>query len=201
MGISRDNWHKRRKTGGTRKPYHKKRKHDLGHPAATLRLDLAADTVRAGRQQEGRALRLDVDNFSWGSECGTRKTRMTDVVYNAPSNKLVRTEPLVQNCIVLADSTRYRQWNESHWALPLGHTKGAKLTPEEEVFKQKTMTKYDGREKNAIISSLLEEQCQQASSLPARSRPGRCGHPEGCVPEGKDLQFYQVTKVFILKKK
>ncbi|KAF4013484.1 hypothetical protein G4228_004744 [Cervus hanglu yarkandensis] len=38
MGISRDNWHKRRKTGGKRKPYHKKRKYELGRPAANTKI-------------------------------------------------------------------------------------------------------------------------------------------------------------------
>lgn len=37
-GISRDNWHKRRKTGGKRKPYHKKRKYELGRPAANTKV-------------------------------------------------------------------------------------------------------------------------------------------------------------------
>lgn len=38
VGISRDNWHKRRKTGGKRKPYHKKRKYELGRPAANTKV-------------------------------------------------------------------------------------------------------------------------------------------------------------------
>jgi hypothetical protein len=33
-GISRDKWHKRRKTGGRREPIRKKRKFELGRPAA-----------------------------------------------------------------------------------------------------------------------------------------------------------------------
>lgn len=57
----------------------------------------------------------------------TRKTRIIDVVYNASNNELVRTKTLVKNCIVLIDSTPYRQWYESHYALPLGRKKGAKL--------------------------------------------------------------------------
>ncbi|XP_044795053.2 40S ribosomal protein S8-like, partial [Bubalus bubalis] len=134
MGISPDNWHKRRKTGGKRKPYHKKRKYELGRPAANTKIGpRCIHTVRVrGGNKKYRALRLDVGNFSWGSECCTRKTRIIDVVYNASNNELVRTKTLVKNCIVLIDSTPYRQWYESHYALPLGHKKGAKLTPEEE---------------------------------------------------------------------
>ena len=129
MGISRDNWHKRRKTGGKRKPYHKKRKYELGRPAANTKIGpRRIHTVRVrGGNKKYRALRLDVGNFSWGSECCTRKTRIIDVVYNASNNELVRTKTLVKNCIVLIDSTPYRQWYESHYALPLGRKKGAKL--------------------------------------------------------------------------
>ncbi|XP_011306727.1 40S ribosomal protein S8 [Fopius arisanus] len=38
MGISRDHWHKRRATGGKRKPLRKKRKFELGRPAANTKL-------------------------------------------------------------------------------------------------------------------------------------------------------------------
>jgi small subunit ribosomal protein S8e len=59
------------------------------------------------------------------------KNRDRYVVYNASNNDLVQTKTLVKNCIVLIDRTPYQQWYESHYALPLGHKKGAKLTPEE----------------------------------------------------------------------
>ncbi|CAI9178041.1 unnamed protein product [Rangifer tarandus platyrhynchus] len=198
MGISRDNWHKRRKTGGKRKPYHKKRKCELGRPAANTKIGpRRIHTVRVrGGNKKYRALRLDVGNFSWGSECCTRKTRIIDVVYNASNDELVRTKTLVKNCIVLIDSTPYRQWYESHYALPLGRKKGAKLTPEEEEIlnkkrSKKIQKKYDERKKNAKISSLLEEQFQQGKLLACiDSRPGQCGRADGYVLEGKELEFY-----------
>uniref|UniRef100_A0A2K6DXW5 40S ribosomal protein S8 n=1 Tax=Macaca nemestrina TaxID=9545 RepID=A0A2K6DXW5_MACNE len=176
MGISRDNWHKRRKTGGKRKPYHKKRKYELGRPAANTKIGpRRIHTVRVrGGNKKYRALRLDVGNFSWGSECCTRKTRIIDVVYNASNNELVRTKTLVKNCI----------------ALPLGRKKGAKLTPEEEEIlnkkrSKKIQKKYDERKKNAKISSLLEEQFQQGKLLACiASRPGQCGRADGYVLEG-----------------
>ena len=56
-----------------------------------------------------------------------RKTRIIDVVYNASNNELVRTKTLVKNAIVVIDATPFRQWYESHYALPLGRKKGAKL--------------------------------------------------------------------------
>jgi small subunit ribosomal protein S8e len=38
MGISQDSWHKRRKTGAKRNPIHKKRKFELGRPAANTKV-------------------------------------------------------------------------------------------------------------------------------------------------------------------
>uniref|UniRef100_A0A3P8NWL3 Small ribosomal subunit protein eS8 n=1 Tax=Astatotilapia calliptera TaxID=8154 RepID=A0A3P8NWL3_ASTCA len=166
-----DNWHKRRKTGGKRKPYHKKRKYELGRPAANTKVTF----------------------FAGGC---TRKTRIIDVVYNASNNELVRTKTLVKNCIVLVDSLPFRQWYEAHYATPLGRKKGAKLSPEEEEIlnrkrSKKTQKKYDERKKNAKISSLLEEQFQQGKLLACiASRPGQCGRADGYILEGKELEFY-----------
>lgn len=56
-----------------------------------------------------------------------RKTRIIDVVYNASNNELVRTKTLVKNAIVVIDAIPFRQWYESHYALPLGRKKGIKL--------------------------------------------------------------------------
>ncbi|CAO2639566.1 40S ribosomal protein S8 [Lemmus lemmus] len=182
--ISWDNWHKHRKTGG-------KQKYELGRPAANTKIGprrIHKVRVRGGNKKY-RALTLDVGNFSWGSECCTRKTRIIDVVYNASNNELVRTKTLVKNCIVLIDSTPYRQGYESHYALPLGHKK------EEEILNKKRskkiQKKYDERKKNAKISSLLEEQFQLGKLLACiASRPGQCGRADGYVLEGKELEFY-----------
>ena len=56
-----------------------------------------------------------------------RKTRIIDVVYNASNNELVRTKTLVKNAIVVIDATPFRQWYESHYALPLNRKKGTKM--------------------------------------------------------------------------
>ncbi|XP_016301758.1 40S ribosomal protein S8b isoform X2 [Sinocyclocheilus anshuiensis] len=172
MGISRDHWHKRRKTGGKRKQYHKKRKYELGRPPANTKIGpRRIHTVRVrGGNKKYRALRLDSGNSAWGSEGCTRKTRIIDVVYNASNNELVRTKTLVKNCIVLVDSTPFRQWYEAHYAIPLGRKKGAKLTPEEEEIlnkkrSKKVQKKIDGRRKKSKISSLLEEQFLQGKLL------------------------------------
>ncbi|KAK7814973.1 hypothetical protein U0070_024316 [Myodes glareolus] len=158
------------KTRGKRKPYHKKWKYELGRPATNTKIGprhIHTVCVREGNKKY-RALRLDVGNFSWGSECCTRKTRIIDVVYNASNNELVRTKTL----------------------------KGAKLTPEEEEIlnkkrSRKIQKKYDERKKNAKISSLLKEQFQLQKLLACiASRPGQCGRADGYVLEGKELEFY-----------
>ncbi|KAL6092794.1 hypothetical protein STEG23_024903 [Scotinomys teguina] len=155
---------------------------------------MSTSPVGGGNKKYG-ALRLDVANFSWGSECCTRKTRIIDVIYNASNKELVHTKTLVKNCIVPIDSTPYRQWYESQYALPLGHKKRAKLTPEEEEIlnkkrSKKIQTRYDERKKNAKISSLLEEQFQRVRSLACiASRPGQCGGADGYVLEGKELEL------------
>ncbi|NP_001011604.2 40S ribosomal protein S8 [Apis mellifera] len=198
MGISRDHWHKRRATGGKRKPIRKKRKFELGRPAANTKLGpQRIHTVRTrGGNKKYRALRLDTGNFSWGSECTTRKTRIIDVVYNASNNELVRTKTLVKNAIVTIDATPFRQWYEGHYVLPLGRKRGAKLTEaEEEVLNKKRSkkaeAKYKARQRFAKVEPALEEQFATGRVLACiSSRPGQCGREDGYILEGKELEFY-----------
>jgi len=198
MGISRDHWHKRRATGGKRKPIHKKRKYELGRPAANTKIGTKrVHLVRCrGGRIKHRALRLDTGNFSWGSEGTARKTRIVDTVYNASNNELVRTKTLVKGAIVTIDAVPFRQWYEAHYALPLARKKGAKLTEEEEarINKQrskKTAKEYSDRQKMAEVEAHLIEQFQGGRLL-ARiaSRPGQVGRCDGYVLEGKELEFY-----------
>merc|ERR1712198_485600 len=198
MGISRDHWHKRRATGGKRVQPRKKRNFELGRPAANTKLGpQRIHTVRTrGGNKKYRALRLDTGNFSWGSEATARKTRIIDVVYNACNNELVRTKTLVKNAIVVIDAAPFRQWYESHYALPLGRKKGAKLSEaEEKVLNQKrsskTDKKYKERQKEAKVEQALQDQFTTGRVLAAiSSRPGQCGRSDGYVFEGKELEFY-----------
>ncbi|XP_051172881.1 40S ribosomal protein S8 [Leptopilina boulardi] len=198
MGISRDHWHKRRATGGKRKPLRKKRKFELGRPAANTKLGpQRIHTVRTrGGNKKYRALRLDTGNFAWGSEGRARKTRIIDVVYNASNNELVRTKTLVKNAIVTIDATPFRQWYEAHYALPLGRKRGAKLTEaEEETLNKKRSkkceAKYKSRQKFAKVEQALEDQFATGRVLACvASRPGQCGRADGYILEGKELEFY-----------
>merc|ERR1711950_102669 len=198
MGISRDKWHKRRATGGRQNPIRKKRKYELGRPAANTKLGAKRiHTIRTrGGNKKYRALRLDTGNFSWGSEAQARKTRIIDVVYNASNNELVRTKTLVKSAIVQIDAVPFRQWYEAHYATPLGRKKNIKLTEaEEEVLNKKrskkTQKKYDARKVNAKVECAVEEQFSAGRLLAAiSSRPGQCGRADGYILEGKELEFY-----------
>ena len=200
MGISQDNWHKRRKTGGKRNPIHKKRKHELGRPAANTKIGpKRIHLVRCrGGNIKHRGLRLDTGNFAWASEGCTRKTRVIDTVYNASNNELVRTKTLVKGSIITIDAVPFRQWFEAHYAQPLARKKGQKLTEEEEQRIQgatkrskNTEKKYKERQKTSAVEPHLLEQFQSGRLL-ARisSRPGQSGRCDGYILEGKELEFY-----------
>jgi small subunit ribosomal protein S8e len=200
MGISHDSWHKRRKTGGKRNPIHKKRKYELGRPAANTKIGVKRiHLVRCrGGNIKNRALRLDTGNFAWASEGCTRKTRVIDTVYNSSNNELVRTKTLVKGSIISIDAGPFRQWFEAHYAQPLGRKKGQKLTEEEEARisgtgkrSKKTLKKYTDRQKLSAVEPHLLEQFQ-AGRLLARvsSRPGQSGRCDGYILEGKELDFY-----------
>merc|ERR1712228_48844 len=191
-------WHKRRATGGKKVQPRKKRKFELGRPAANTKLGpQRIHTVRTrGGNKKYRALRLDTGNFSWGSEGIARKTRIIDVVYNACNNELVRTKTLVKNAIVVVDAAPFRHWYEAHYALPLGRKKGAKLTDAEEAVinkkrSKKTAKKYAERQKESKVEQALVDQFMTGRVLAAiSSRPGQCGRSDGYVLEGKELEFY-----------
>jgi len=198
MGISRDHWHKRRKTGGKRPQPHKKRKFELGRPAALTKLGAKRiHTVRTrGGNKKYRALRLDIGNFSWGSEGIAKKTRVIDVMYHPSNNELVRTKTLTKSTIVQIDAVPFRQWYESYYALPLGRKKGVKLAEAEEAVlyrkrSARSEKKIAIKQRRAKVEQGLEEQFQAGRVLACiASKPGQCGRCDGYVLEGKELDFY-----------
>merc|ERR1711877_99353 len=200
MGIGRDSWHKRRKTGGRKPQMHKKRKFELGRPAANTKIQpKRVHLVRTmGGNTKFRALRLDHGNFGWASEGIARQTRIVDVVYNATSNELVRTKTLVKGAIVTVDATPFRSFYESHYSKALGRKKNHTFTEEEKAAIEKidncgpeTKKKYALRQKTSDVAANLNAQFLQGKVL-ARisSRPGQCGRADGYVLEGDELDFY-----------
>merc|ERR1712098_797546 len=166
-------------------------------PAMTKLAPQRIHTIRCrGGNKKYRALRLDTGNFSWASEATSRRTRIIDIVYNACNNELVRTKTLVKNAIVVIDATPFRQWYESHYAVPLGRKKGAKLTEEEQGLmnkkrSNKTAEKFKERQKIAKVESALGDQFMTGRVLASiSSSPGQCGRADGYILEGKELEFY-----------
>ena len=196
LGITRASRYKRRSTGGRINIHQKKRKFELGRPAANTKLvgDAKAVGVHYVRCRGGnlkqRALRLESGNYSWGSENYTAKSRIVDVVYNASNNELVRTKTLVKNAIVTIDAAPFRNYFERKYNIFLGK-KGSKNTVED-LKRSKAATKQ------AVARGAKLEVEQQMADLFASgklyacisSRPGQCGRADGYILEGKELEFY-----------
>jgi len=125
MGISRDKLHKRRATGGRRKVLRGKRKFELGRaPALTKLGEKRIHLIRTrGGHHKHRALRLNEGHFVWPGEAATKRSRILNVVYNATSNELVRTNTLVKGAIVQIDATPFKQWYEVFYRIQLGKKK------------------------------------------------------------------------------
>ena len=178
-------------------PVHqKKRKFEMGRPAACTKL--GPKRVRPVRIRGGdykyRALKIDTGNFSWGSECVTRKTRVLDVVYNATNNELVRTKTIVKNCIISIDANPFRLWYLKHYDIELNKKKveesdkaraeGKKSRHLAAKIKQNVATR--------VIDAKVAEQFNSGRVLACvSSRPGQSGRCDGYVLEGKELEFYQ----------
>jgi len=198
MGIGRDSWHKRRKTGGRKPQMHKKRKFELGRPAANTKIMAKrVHTVRTmGGNTKFRALRLDHGNFGWASEGVSRTTRIVDVVYNATSNELIRTKTLVKGAVLMIDATPFRSYYESHYAKALGRKKGHNFTDEEKAAVEKLdncgpETKKKIAARNSEVAGNLNSQFLQGKLLAKiSSRPGQCGRADGYILEGEELDFY-----------
>jgi small subunit ribosomal protein S8e len=194
QGITREGKHKRRETGGRRAQFRKKRKFELGRPAAMTKIgEKRIHTVRCrGGNLKFRALRLDSGNFSWGTEVCTRKVRVLDVVYNASNNELVRTKTLVKGAIVLVDAHPFKSWYESHYGVKIGIKKGQAAAEEEEVKQSShVQRKLAARQKGRSLEDAIDHQIA-SGRLYAKitSRPGQSGRCDGQILEGAELSFY-----------
>ena len=196
MGISRDSRHKHRLTGGRRPIHQKKRKFELARPAAMTKLGSkrVADIRVRGGGHKYRALRLDVGNFSWGSETCTRKARILDVVYNASNNELVRTKTLVKNAIIQVDAAPFRMWYEARYGGQLGKKKKEEAGDAKAAEKKQSkavVKKLAARSKNHVLDQHLKDQFNTGRLYACiSSRPGQSGRADGYILEGKELEFY-----------
>jgi len=199
MGIARDKEHKRRATGGKRIAIRKKRKFNMGRPAAMTKIGpKRVHNVRCrGGNIKYRAMRLDTGNFSWGSEVHAAKSRVLDVVYNASNNELVRTKTLVKGAIVLIDANPFKTWYQNHYGVEIGKKKNAKKSApaddqEEKKKSSHVLRNLKKRQDTRVLSSAIDDQMSGGRLLACvASRPGQTGRVDGYLLEGKELDFYQ----------
>jgi small subunit ribosomal protein S8e len=193
MGISRDSRHKRRATGGRRNIHQKKRKFELGRPAANTKIGAKRIHLVRGRggNMKHRALRLDAGNFVWPGEHIAHKTRILDTVYNASNSEYVRTKTITKNTIVQIDATPFRQWYLKHYGVDLSKkTPGAAAA---EPVKQSghVKAKLAARNTTRELESAIVEQFASGRVLACvSSRPGQSGRADGYILEGDELGFY-----------
>ncbi|CAO3659819.1 unnamed protein product [Rhizopus stolonifer] len=181
MGISRDSRHKRSATGARRAQYRKKRKFELGRQFANTKLG----------SKRIHLVRVRGVVTSLGVPKESRKTRVLTVAYNASNNELVRTNTLVKSAVIQIDATPFRQWYESHYALPLGKQKAGEEAAATEKKSRSVEKKVAARAATAAVDPLLNDQFN-AGRLYAviSSRPGQSGRCDGYILEGKELEFY-----------
>jgi small subunit ribosomal protein S8e len=197
MGITREGTHKRRHTGGRRAQFRKKRKFELGRPAAMTKIgEQRIHEVRGrGGNIKFRALRLDSGNFSWGTEVCTRKVRVLDVTYNASNNELVRTKTLVKGAIIVIDAHPFKTWYEDHYGVKIGIKKsGEREQPSQDLSakSKSAQAKLTDRQKTRTLEPTLDQQFSSGRLLAKiTSRPGQTGRCDGYVLEGPELAFYQ----------
>merc|ERR1711981_202957 len=190
MGISRDSFHKRRKTGGKLTRWKMNRKYELGRQSSDTKIGhKRIRTVRTrGGNTKYRALRLDTGNFSWATESVTRKVRVLNVVYNSTNNELVRTNTLVKSGILQIDAAPFKAWYEQFYGVVLGQKKkDAEVTKRSNHVERKLAKRQNTR----TLAKELESQFNTGRIYAKiTSRPGQSGRCDGYILEGEELKFY-----------
>merc|ERR1712146_613708 len=193
MGISRDSFHKRRKSGGKLTKWRMCRKFELGRQSSNSKIghEKRIRTVRTrGGNTKYRALRLDTGNFSWASESITRKTRLLNVAYNSTNNELVRTNTLGKSGIVQVDAAPFKQWYEQFYGVKVGK-RTAKDKDEERSISNHVERKLKKRQATRVLAKELESQFNTGRIYAKiASRPGQSGRCDGYILEGDELKFY-----------
>merc|ERR1711879_1006145 len=141
-------------------------------------------------------------NFMWQSEGVTKKAKIINVVYNPVSNELVRTNTLTKGTIVFIDATPFSSYVHGHYFAKYNTTKDDKIdwaweTKEENKDFKLNKDKRDSaatakfRRINTTIENAIQTSLNKGSIL-ARisSRPGQSGRADGCILEGRELEFY-----------
>merc|ERR1712126_720937 len=120
-------------------------------------------TVRVrGGNRKFRALRLDKATLP--GDLNAVPARPVSLMLSTMPQTMNWSVPrLWSRTLLLSLITPFRQWYESHYALPLNRKKGTKMTEAEELAlnkprSKKTEKKYKLRQRVAKIETALEEQ-------------------------------------------
>ena len=179
MGITRDSLHKKKLTGGKKKVWRKKRKHELGRQPSNTKIgnkQISLIRTRGGNYKK-RALLLENGNFSMITLGIAKKTKILKVVHNSSNNELVRTNTLVKGSVIAVDSSPFK----------LEYSK--KIEDLDPLGSMLIKKKFENQELNQI--KLMKEQFASGKLL-ARicSRPGQSGRVDGYILEKGELEFY-----------
>ena len=191
MGISRDSRHKRRATGGKMPIHKKKRKYEMARQPSMTKIGKKSTRLVRGRggNYKVRGMRLEEGNFTWGSECVSRKAKILDVVYNATSNELVRTKTLMKGCLIQIESTPFKTYFVSKYGKDvLPKVEGEK---EEEEKMSKTFVKNIAKRDKFLDPNVAEQLSSGKILARISSRPGQTGRADGYIVEGEELMFYK----------
>jgi len=205
MGISRDKLHKRRATGGRRKVLRGKRKFELGRaPALTKLGEKRIHLIRTrGGHHKHRALRLNEGHFVWPGEAATKRSRILNVVYNATSNELVRTNTLVKGAIVQIDATPFKQWYEVFYRIQLGKKKeeGGKKGDEEKKPAEKKVKQSDkgskkpgDSQKKSEKKSEKKEKKSEKKDKPAEKKDEKPAEKKDAAKTAADKKTAEKTR-------
>uniref|UniRef100_A0A8W8N555 40S ribosomal protein S8 n=1 Tax=Magallana gigas TaxID=29159 RepID=A0A8W8N555_MAGGI len=166
MGISRDKWHKRRKTGGNKK-------------YRALRLE--SGNFAWGSEAITRKTRIiDVVYNASNNELVRTKTLVKSCIVQ------IDATPFRQWY-----EAHYAKPLGRKAGVKLAEKEEAVLKKLESASK-KTKRKYAEREKLAKVEHALDDQFSAGRVLAkVASRPGQCGRCDGYILEGKELEFYQ----------
>jgi len=169
MGISRDKWHKRRKTGGKRSPIRMKRRFELGRQPANTKLgERRVHQIRThGGFIKFRALKLDHGNYAWPGEAVTRKCRIIGVVYNPTNGEFVRTNTLVKGSIVQIDATPFKNWYQKHYGVVVG--KPVDFVKEKKGDKKKTTATTKAAKPKAAKPTTTSTSTSTSTTKPAKT--------------------------------
>ncbi|EDM03497.1 rCG61549 [Rattus norvegicus] len=174
MGISQDNWHNCTRAAARESPTTRSRNMSGDSLLPALRLALA----RYIQSESQEAIRSTVPG-DWMSE-----TFPGPVVHNASNNELVHTKTPVKSCIVLIDSTPYRQVDQRKFKR---NTTKEKRMPKSAVFWRSSSSRASfspvlPQDRASVAEQIaMCSRARSGSSICGRSKPGEANKPSFIV--------------------